>query len=297
MSSKVLAALDFGEPSLEALRQARELANGLGGTLAICHVLPPVRDLSLFYPQGGMMVEADQIAEVQQTRKALAEYASTKLGLELAEVYVERGEPYAEIVRCAETCGADYIVVGSHGRSRLARFVLGSVAERVTRYAHCSVLVARPSPSGGVVLAATDLSDPSLPAITAGADAARRRGARLVVVSALDWTPPAAIPAAGVIAAIPPLPPPELVQQASDVLRSTLEQAMERIGVTGEARVLVGSPASMIVACAEELGAELIVMGTHGRTGLARLSLGSVAERVIRGAGCSVLAIRLPARA
>ena len=99
MTSKVLAALDFGEPSLEALGQARELAHGLGGTLAVCHVLPAVRDLSLLFPQGGVIVEADQIAEVEQTRKALAERARTELGLELTEVFVDRGKPYAEIVR------------------------------------------------------------------------------------------------------------------------------------------------------------------------------------------------------
>jgi nucleotide-binding universal stress UspA family protein len=292
MSRKVLAALDFGEPSLEALRQARTLAHGIGGTLAVCHVLPAVHDLSLIYPQGGVVVEAEQIAEVEQTRSALVKHASTELGLELDEVFVERGKAYAEIVRRGEACGADFIVVGTHGRAGLARVVLGSVAERVARHAHCSVLVARPIHGNPVVVAATDLSDPSLPAITAGAAAAQRMGARLVVVSALDWTSPAAVQGLGVVAAVPALPPPALVQQARDVLRSTLEQAMERLGVAGEARVLEGSIASAIVACAEELGAELVVVGTHGRTGLARLALGSVAERVIRGAGCSVLAVR-----
>jgi nucleotide-binding universal stress UspA family protein len=61
----------------------------------------------------------------------------------------------------------------------------------------------------------------------------------------------------------------------------------------GEARVLDGAPAATIVATAEELGAELIVVGTHGHTGLARLALGSVAESVLRNATCSVLAVRL----
>jgi nucleotide-binding universal stress UspA family protein len=296
MPSKVLAALDFGEPSLEALRQARELAHGLGGTLAVCHVLPAVRDLSQLFPQGGVIVESDQIAEEERTRKALAEHARTALGLELTEVFVDRGEAYAEIVRRSETHGADFIVVGSHGRSGLSRVVLGSVAERVARHAHCSVLVARDVRKGGIVVAATDLSDPSLPAITAGAAAAQRSGARLVVVSAIDWTSPGSVQALGLIGAVPALPPPELCEEVRGVLRSTLEQAMGRLGVVGEARVLEGSAASAIVACAEELGAGLVVVGTHGRTGLARLTLGSVAERVIRGAGCSVLAVRLARR-
>jgi nucleotide-binding universal stress UspA family protein len=296
MPAKVLAAVDFGESSLEALRQARALAHGLGGTLAACHVLPAVRDLSLIFPQAGVMVEADQIVEVEQTQSALVDHARTKLGLELDQIFVERGKPYAEIVRRAESYGADFLVVGSHGRTGFARGVLGSVAERVARHAHCSVLVARPVRRGGTVLAATDLSDPSLPAITAGAEAAKRSGAKLVVVSVLDWTRPASVAAAGVIGAVPALPPPALTREVADLLRSTLEQAMQRLGAAGEARVLEGSFASSIVACAEELEAELIVVGTHGRTGLARLALGSVAERVIRGAGCSVLAVRLAHR-
>jgi nucleotide-binding universal stress UspA family protein len=290
MPAKVLVAVDFGEPSLEALRQARALAHGLGGTLAACHVLPAAPDLSLIFPKKGFIDEEDP-GEVRRVREALEQHARSSFGLELGEVFVERGEPYAAIVRRAEAYGADFIVVGSHGRSGLARAVLGSVAERVVRYAHCSVMVARPARTSGVVVAATDLSDSSLPAVAAGAEAARRSGARLVVVSAFDW-PDTMLPVMGMIAAMPALPPSELRPQMRDLLRQTLEQAMARVGATGEARVLDGSAASAIVACADELGAELVVVGTHGRTGLLRLTLGSVAERVIRGAGCSVLAVR-----
>jgi nucleotide-binding universal stress UspA family protein len=166
------------------------------------------------------------------------------------------------------------------------------VAERVVRHAHCSVLVARPPRKTGLVLAATDLSDSSLPAITAGAAAAKRSGAQLLVVSVLDWNEGAMGAAAGLIGGLPVLPPAELQQQVRDVLRSTLEQAMARAGAVGEARVLDGAPDAAIVACAAEVGAELIVVGTHGRTGLKRLALGSVAEHVIRDAECSVLAVR-----
>ena len=182
--------------------------------------------------------------------------------------------------------------MGSHGRTGLARAVLGSVAERAARYAHCSVLVARPSPKAGVVLAATDLSELSLPAIAAGAAAAKRSGARLVVASALEWNDSAFTSLSGLLGTLPVLPPADLQQQLREALRSALEGAMARVGAVGEARVLDGSAASAIVDCAEELAAGLVVVGTHGRTGLARLALGSVAERVIRSAGCSVLAVR-----
>ena len=75
-------------------------------------------------------------------------------------------------------------------------------------------------------------------------------------------------------------------------MRETMKREMERVRATGDAEVVDGSPASAVLEHAEKLGAELIVVGTHGRTGLSRLALGSVAEHVVRSAGCPVLVVR-----
>ncbi len=289
----VLAAVDFGDSSLEGLRQARALAHAVGGKLAVCHVLPGVRDVSTLFPDRQPENGAELTAEEQAARRALVARARDKLGLELSEVFVERGSAYAEIVRRAEAWGAKYIVLGSHGRTGLARAVLGSVAERVVRHAHCSVLVARPVQKPGVVLAATDLSDASLPAVAEGAAAAKRLGARLVVVSAIEWPDPISISAGSLIGVASPAPSVDLKREVASALRSTLEQALARLGVQGaEVRALEGSAPTEIVRAAEELDAELVVVGTHGRTGLLRLALGSVAERVVRSVHASVLAVR-----
>ena len=293
---KVLVALDFGDSSLEALRQGRALAHGLNGTLAAVHVLPASHDLASLFPGRSLSGVSDAVEEERSVRHALEEHARSKLGLELTEVYVERGAAYAEILRRADSLGADYITVGSRGRTGLARVVLGSVAERVVRHAHCSVLIARPQQRSGVVLVATDLSDPSRPAIAAGAAAAKRTGARLVVASALEWGGFTGAPLIGILGSLPALPPVEVQAQVRDALLTSLQQAMASAGAEGEARVLDGTPAHAIVAAAEELGAELVVVGTHGHTGLARLALGSVAESVVASAHCSVLAVRLDAR-
>lgn len=117
----------------------------------------------------------------------------------------------------------------------------------------------------------------------------------MVVVSALEWNDGAAA-AGGMFGLLPALPSAEVKQELRNALHTTLEGAMAQVGAVGEARVLDGSAATAIVGCAEELEAALIVVGTHGRTGLARLALGSVAEHVIRNAGCSVLAVRLAER-
>ncbi|HTQ04946.1 MAG TPA: universal stress protein [Polyangiaceae bacterium] len=289
----VLAAVDFGDSSLEALRQGRALAHAAGGRLAVCHVLPAVPDASFLFPERPAENTAELTADEEAARRALVDHARTKLGLELTEVFVERGPAYAEIVRRAETWGAGTIVVGSHGRRGIARAVLGSVAERVVRHAHCSVLVARPVRKPGVVLAATDLSDASLPAVVEGAAAAKRLGARLVVVSSVEWAEPISISTGNLIGVASPAPTVELKREVADALKSTLEQALVRLGVEGEVRPLEGSPAAQIVDAADELDAELVVVGTHGRTGLRRLALGSVAERVVRSVHTSVLAVRV----
>jgi nucleotide-binding universal stress UspA family protein len=115
----------------------------------------------------------------------------------------------------------------------------------------------------------------------------------LVVVTALEGAGFAGSSFVALMGTLPAVPPVEVQNQLRDGTRSTLEGAMARVGAVGEARVLEGSAASAIVACAEELRPQLLVIGSHGRTGLARLALGSVAENVVRNASCSVLTVRL----
>jgi nucleotide-binding universal stress UspA family protein len=74
-------------------------------------------------------------------------------------------------------------------------------------------------------------------------------------------------------------------------MRETMTRELERVRATGEVRVIDG-PASAITELVESLGAELLVVGTHGRTGFSRLALGSVAERMVRAASSSVLVVR-----
>lgn len=292
MSAKVLAAVDFGDPALEALRQARALAHAVSGSLSICHVLPGVSPLAGVLGDIDKAESAALTGEEEDTRKALVAHAREKLGLEASDVQVVRGEAHEEIVRVAKLLDASYVVLGTHGRTGITRMVLGSVAERVARHAHCSVLVARPIIKPGVVLAATDVSEASLPAIEEGAAAAKRSGARLVVVSVLEWGSAMPMPAIGMFGALPAIPPPQVQQQVRDALQVAVQQAMAKVGAEGEVRIVDGAAAPGIVEVAKDLDAELVVIGTHGRTGIARLALGSVAEEVIRTAPTSVLTLR-----
>jgi nucleotide-binding universal stress UspA family protein len=186
--------------------------------------------------------------------------------------------------------GASLLVIGSR-RTGLDRVLLGSIAEKVIRHAHGPVLVARPRPQRGRVLVATDLSDPSLPAIAAGIRESKRLGAKLTFLHCIDMT---AIGGEGgaVLGGIPYVPPVETFEEMHEAGEAQLARAIESFGGQGERRVEMGPPTSVIVRTAAELGVELLVIGTIGRTGLRRALLGSVAEGVVRAAGCSVLIVR-----
>jgi nucleotide-binding universal stress UspA family protein len=289
---RILVATDLSETSLDAVRVALEIASS--GDVAVCHVVPAHAGVpaAVHGPDGDLPRWLELEAQV---RTELAKRLDPVLGERDVTLFVERGEPYAEIIRRAEAFAADLLVVGNRGHTGLDRILLGSVAERVVRYAHGPVLLVRNTAATGVVLAATDLSDPSLPAVSAGAAEARRRKARLVLLHVVDQSLEVyAAAAGGLLGAIGALPPPALQDERRRALETTLTSALEREGVPGEALVVEGNPAVTISEKAKELRAELVVVGTHGRTGLSRIALGSVAERVVRAAPCTVLAIRLP---
>jgi nucleotide-binding universal stress UspA family protein len=142
-------------------------------------------------------------------------------------------------------------------------------------------------------MAATDLSDPSLPAVARAADEARLRGARLVVMHAMER--PLAAYGAGAAALLGNVVSAASAQdqrQTRSSLITMLGDAMRRFGAEGEPLVLDGDAVASVIHAVEEQKADLLVVGTHGRTGISRLLLGSVAEKLVRLADCSVLVVR-----
>jgi nucleotide-binding universal stress UspA family protein len=281
LKGPVLVATDLSEGADEAVRQADALARHVGGPLRVCHVLPEMLHVRMLFPQLHQQ-DADDLQTLERMAAGLvAARIEDVTGRSAADyaVEVDAGTPHSGILRAAEKTGAGVLVVGP-----------GRVAERVARSASCHVLVARPSPSGKV-LGATDFSDPSFPAVEAAVMEASRRDRPLCLVHSVDLRPiewnalPMAFPAASV-------PRQAVDALRADVLRR-LEACLERFGAEGE-RLVVGAPAAPeIVQAARELPAELVVVGTRGRTGLSRLTLGSVAEAVLSSAPCSVLVVRL----
>lgn len=287
---RILVATDLSEAATEAVQQAHAYAQWTNGRLGVCHVVPQLAAASVLFPQE----HGPGALSVLELRERLTQIVGDNIarltgrGPAEFDVFIEEGSTYAEIVRRAEAWESDVIVVGSRGATGLARLLLGSVADKVVRYAPCPVLVARPSPATGCVLAATDLSDPSLPALAAGAREARLRGASLKVLHVVE------ISDVGSMFGMPiAVPQPGGFVEAQAALRKQLEDAMAKVGATGEIILGDGPPATAIVRASEEHAAGLVVVGTHGRTGLPRMLIGSVAETVVKSAPCSVLVVRL----
>lgn len=293
LTKRILAASDLSKGSDEALRQAHARAIATGAELAVCHALPNLLGVNTLFPQRNAE-SALHVANLEgEIREALAEQLAACLPGAKAEIFVERASAYAGIVQRAEAWSADLVVVGSHGRTGLPRMLLGSVAEQVVRHAHCPVLVARAASQRGIVVAATDLSDPSMPAIVAAADEARQRKARLVVVHAVAFGSFETTLEEIVRDLTRRGGTTDIDEQIRSAVDGDLQRALVQCGAQGETRVVDGVPAAAIVRTADELGAELVVVGTRGRTGLVRIALGSTADRVVRNAACSVLAVRL----
>lgn len=295
MATRILLATDFSDASEEATRQAHAIAARDRAVLGICHEIPEALRESAQVPPWLQSQLPDQ-AEVRRQAKIALERRAIELthgGVQKVEAFLEDGEGHAAIVKRAEAFGADLVVVGSHGRTGLARLVLGSVAEKVVRHAPCAVLVARKGPASGPVLTATDFSDASKPGMRAAAAEAARTGSLLhaLHVFPLAWpgATPYAVDAAGLSAA---LSDTEALKHATADLDKAIEEATRGLLVQTKGEVLVGDPATLIVHRAEAVHARLVVVSTHGRTGLARVLMGSVAERVVRLSHTSVLAVR-----
>jgi len=143
------------------------------------------------------------------------------------------------------------------------------------------------------ILVATDFSEPSDAALMYGRELASRFGATLHVFHAVQDIYTGTFGAWGYV-----LAPPDLQQQIEDDARHRVNELLIDSDKSGPATVPVvvvsSSPAQSIIDYAKDHGIDVIVMGTHGRGGLAHLMMGSVAERVVRLAPCPVLTVRHP---
>lgn len=297
---RIVVATDFSAESQHALAYAVAFARAAEAELHVVHAL---QEQVFVSPKGVAPVvpPAAYVTELREAaRKALAAIAEPMPALASPmKRDLILSAPAKGIIDYARDHGTDLICLGT-GRSDRGQFMIGSVVERVVREAGCSVLVVRKkehpfmSPDDGSVrinriLVPIDFSEYSMAALRQAFDLAQTFGASIKLLHVVDENSPArskAIP--GNVAVQSDLR--ELVQLAE----TELEQIKSPPGsnITVERRVQLGSPNVEIISRAEERFTDLIVIGTHGRTGLAHWFLGSIAEMTVRKAPCPVLVTR-----
>ncbi len=283
----LLVPLDFSPISDAALVRAISLGQLFDAKLHLLHALVP---LSRF----GYRHEFASLANWEQERAHLqaelekVEQQVRDTGLEVTTSLVE-DHPVHAIADAAEAHKASMIVMGTHGFSGVRRVVLGSVAEAVLRTLHIPVVAVKgvkevqSQPIRNIVLA-TDFSEQSESAARFCRKLAEQARATVEIVHAIDFAN--AVAPYGV-----PLGTEHLIAARS---AATEKLTKIRESFEGEASIHLdeGGAPYVITGRAQQLGADVIVIGTHGFTGFKHVLMGSVAERVLRLSHCTVIAVR-----
>ena len=199
------------------------------------------------------------------------------------------GGPAASLL--ARSADAELVVVGAHGRSMIARMLLGSVSHHVATHAPCSAVVVRGRALIGdePVAVGIDDSQGARLALEAAFEEASLRGVPLLVFHA--WQD---LPATGYgVWAPPPVMVDELRAEAEDLIESVLSGWPEKYpDVELRRRVLHAHPVTAVVEESEQ--AQLVVLGAHGRGQFAGMTFGSVPSAAVREATCPVMVVRPP---
>jgi len=287
----VVVATDFSVGAAQAVSRARLLPLAEGGRLSIVHVLPnglPEKRLA-----------AIEGAARRQLGRAVAALSRPELAGGRADIEVtselRRGQAYVEIIRYARAVGADLVVLGRHGRRPVKDMFIGSTAERVIRMGGIPVLVVSRKAARGYrrLLLAVDLEDTARPIAEV---ALRIVGTDVKAATMLHAYH---VPFEGFIT---PAASPDDVTGLRKEYRETaasglarLQASLADLGLRWQTAISRGDPRTVIPLAALRRRADVLAVGTHGRSGLSHALIGSVAEWVIQVAPCDVLVAR-PAR-
>jgi nucleotide-binding universal stress UspA family protein len=289
--SRIVVPTDFSDTANTAVTLAAELADYYACDLDLVNVVDATVYAYAGYP----------FASLSKELMSGAEEALNKVKLKLSKGKLNRyllsGSPAREIAEHARRHKADLIVVGTHGHGAVARFFLGSVADRVLHEADCPVIVTK-KPKGEIkhpkrkakpftrILFPSDFSDTSRLALDRAIALTEDMDAELFVLHVVDDS----------------LITTHVEEERNIILKELRKHALEELrkqlpeelleNFETIAAVKRGEPGKQIAAYAETNHCDLIVMGTHGRSGIERALIGSVADKVVRRANCAVHLVR-----
>jgi nucleotide-binding universal stress UspA family protein len=287
---KILCPTDFSPGARHAVRVAVNVATATGAELVLAHVWHP----PLFAFGGSDPFPAEAIQQlIKEKQRGLAEATNdaVKLGARRVTSRFLTGAPWDQLVEMLRADEAfDLAVMGSHGGTGLARVLLGSVTEKVVRHAPCSVLAARgrgDATSFAHVLCPIDFSDSSRHAVERAAQLAAPSGAGIMLLHAIELP----VTYTGEPFGVDFLDGIE--RGAGRLLEDWASDLKSKVAVPVATEIRIGPPGMQTLEILDrDPTFDLVVIGSHGRTGLRRALLGSVAEQVVRHAACPVLVAR-----
>jgi nucleotide-binding universal stress UspA family protein len=291
LATRILLATDCSREAARAQDAALFWARACHAGLDVLAVLEAPPGMDPDYQVNQLYLDQLQKEAGRAVDRVISEASGCGVG---ARASILRGMPVQQINETAKELKSDLVVMGTRGRTGLAHILLGSTAEGVVRGAPCPVLTVR---SVGAdeqpvrvtrIVVPVDFSDCSLEAMEYAVQAARQFAAAVTILHViepasygLDFT----INHAGD------------AEKAAAALGRRLDEFVTLCkgqGIEAERRLRSGAPGAVIPSVAQESGADLIVMGTHGRRGFSHLVSGSVAEAVLRHAPCPVLTVKSP---
>jgi nucleotide-binding universal stress UspA family protein len=306
MYQRMLVPLDGSELAEVALSYAKELAGRLDLELFLLHVYEPHASESQFTCQ--LYIErAAEIAEMQ-SRGVQTKTGATPGGKAVeARGEIVTGHPAEEIIRFASENNIDLILMATHGRSGVKRWALGSVADKVLRASEVPIWLVRaaipeeivhdewPKRTMLVPLDGSKLAESVLPHVEA---LAKQRGAELVQIVLLQVTEEPFITSDYPEASMQ-LTWEEHVRRIKEHFRQKAErylvevqQRLAKAGLNVRSEVLMGKPADEIISYAHNNHPNLVLMATHGYSGISRWEYGSVADKILHGVSSPIFMVR-----
>lgn len=301
----IMVPLD-GSPFAEsAVPVAVGLAEKLGGRIRLVSAIYELELIAVekqpVYTSPPAMTEVDIERQTDEYLDTLIDRLEAFTEVPVSKT-IEHGPIAPTLEEYAENHALDLIVMSTHGRGALSRFWIGSVADHVVRHVKVPTLLVRPKEGEDVALnqwtpfesivVALDGSDRAETSIELATDFARAMGSRVVLLRTVPPPFPVQSPYLPDAAAA--------MKQAMDAGEEEAERYLAEIaddlkreGVDVETVVVVGKPATTgILEFVQTTGASLVAIATHGRGGVSRAVLGSVADKVVRGAEVPVLLSR-----
>ncbi len=308
MYKRMLVPLDGSKLAEVTLTYAKEVAGRLDIEVVLLHVANPATSDSMpmyqSYVDHAAEIVREREVEIQQE-----EGLSGKSGIPATKAEVVTGYPPDEILRYAFEKDVDIILMATHGWSGVRRWILGSVADKVLRASTIPVWLVRanvpkenihglgPGSRILVPLDGSELAEMVLPHVETLAQQAGREPIDVILVSVIE---PVVLPAS---VALPEasLNWGRLSEEHMLRARKGVDDYLAKIGdklketdVSVRYEVLEGRPADEIIGYAEKSQVDLIIMATHGRSGLSRWAYGSVAERVLMSGASPIFLVRPP---